>query len=168
MFSISKKIRFIFIRVASFIRAEFGKFVWAICLLICTCSCFYFLTKCMLDFLSNEVKTNIEVIKEKSLEFPAITICNLNPFNTNNPEINRELHQVLKDNYDYENVKKGNEPNNFMSIASRNLKNWITIQNDEVKKNYGIRLEEMLINCIYNTESCSNQNLSNFKWSYRY
>ena len=55
---------------------------WLGLFLIFTALTAYFVSKNFLDFFSYETVSKIDIIDEKPTEFPAVTICNSNPFTT--------------------------------------------------------------------------------------
>jgi len=59
------------------------KIMWFLFILLSTGFCFYMVTKSVMDYLNHDVVTKIRVFNEAPIEFPTITICNLNPFTTN-------------------------------------------------------------------------------------
>ena len=59
------------------------KVIWLLSLLVSASFCFYLEQNAFLEYLNYPVTTKIRYINEKSSQFPAIAICNTNPFLTN-------------------------------------------------------------------------------------
>ena len=58
------------------------KFVWLVCFLLFSVVTAFCVARNFHDYYSYEVVFKIEIVNEKPIEFPAITICNANPFTT--------------------------------------------------------------------------------------
>ena len=59
------------------------KLVWLLCLIGAFSSCLYSISSNINEYLGYDVTTSIKIITESKAEFPTITICNINPFTTN-------------------------------------------------------------------------------------
>ena len=57
--------------------------IWSIAFLGCFVYCFYLVVTCILNFYKYETTVSISYITETPTNFPAVTICNLNPFDEN-------------------------------------------------------------------------------------
>jgi len=56
---------------------------------VSSCFCTYFIQETIADYLNYDVITKIDIKYETKLKFPIISICNINPFNS----------EYLKENY---------------------------------------------------------------------
>ena len=61
----------------------FIRFVWVVCFLASSAVCFYMMTISILTYLDYETVTKAEKIVEQTVDFPTVSICNLNPYLTN-------------------------------------------------------------------------------------
>ncbi len=91
-------------------------------------------------------------------KFPAVSICNINPFTTNISEI---YIQNILNSYDNNTVDQN------MNIRLENHMKMLRIQgemsklNDSYKKSFAEPIEKFMISCTFNVKKC---NLSDFKW----
>jgi hypothetical protein len=58
------------------------KMVWLIFFLVSSSFCAYFIQESIADYLNYDVITKIDIKYETKLKFPIISICNINPFNS--------------------------------------------------------------------------------------
>jgi len=79
------------------------KLIWLAFLLIATGACIYMCTEAVLDYLDWEVLTKVRVYSEIPIEFPVITVCNLNPW-TGNLSVD-----LMRKIYEEKNNKSFNE-----------------------------------------------------------
>lgn len=63
-------------------KSSLLKFVWLVCFLLFSAATAFCVARNLHDYYSFEVVSKIEIVNEKPIEFPAITICNANPFTT--------------------------------------------------------------------------------------
>lgn len=63
-------------------RQIFGQIFWILFILLALALCFTVVAKNITDYLQFEVTTKIRIIDKTEIEFPAISLCNLNPFIT--------------------------------------------------------------------------------------
>ena len=71
--------------IPNILRAKYRivKALWAFFFLVSSSICCFLVYKSVIEYLSYEVVTKIRYIKETTVDFPTITICNKNPFVTN-------------------------------------------------------------------------------------
>ena len=80
------------------------KFVWLICLILSAVLCFIFIWEQITNYLRYDVTTKIRVKSEFIANFPAVTICNINPFTS---EKAANLFELCKNqNLTYSFIKK--------------------------------------------------------------
>jgi hypothetical protein len=133
------------------------KIMWLIFLFISTCLCGYMVMKSILDYLSFDVITKIRVQNEVPMEFPTITICNLNPFYKN--QTLTYMQQVLGYNFsDFGELNETdfNKGNYFLS----NFLNEPSFS-DQKRKEVGPSIDLMLISCLFMSNTCSKDD---FEW----
>lgn len=120
-----------------------------------------------------EVRINYQIINESPVEFPAISICNLNPFDLKfnqqtadyirNILIKNNLSSIVsleQDQLAYNTVK---EISNILKASVVSNKS----STDEQIRSLGFDLDLMLISCSYNGIKCTASNFSMFH-SYQY
>jgi hypothetical protein len=64
----------------------FVEIIWLIILLGSTGATFYLIVKSIMDFLKYEVTSQISLVNEIPIQFPTVTFCDNNPFNTLNAQ----------------------------------------------------------------------------------
>jgi hypothetical protein len=114
------------------------KIMWLFFLLLSTGVCFYMVTKSVTDYLNHEVVTKIRVFNEQMMEFPTITICNLNPFTK---KASLEYINTLFDRVNNQIDDNEDLYTSFLMIA----KNMSTF-NDTIKE-FTPSLNEMIFSC---------------------
>lgn len=141
------------------------KIFWFICFNVSALICFFMISKTIVDYLQYETVSRTETIYEIPSEFPTVSICNLNPFQTNNSiEFVNDI--LVRNNLDnmsslflgplsYSTIKKFR----YFTISNAANPN-IT---DATRKALGMQLEDMLLSCTFNLEPC---NSSEFQWYY--
>ncbi len=82
-------------------RNLFILIMWSICTIISACVGSYYVLKSITDFLKYDTVTKFEVINEKEVPFPAISICALPSFNTTINKIITKIYfdDVLQSNF---------------------------------------------------------------------
>ena len=136
----------------------------------------------IMQYLQYATTIQIRVGTETPVQFPAVTICNLNPFYIN--DVNETIYVqnvLINNNMAYAvNASSGN---NLMSSSSSNdttdvldnilevLQRSITTNlslTDADRKKFGFQLDNyMLLSCKFNGIDCNEKNFSWF-WSYDY
>ena len=128
----------------------------------------------MIAFYEYDVTISVDFVEESpSSTFPAITICNLNAFDTSNSTINNEINKIITDF----NINTNIMPNSSQPITQiKNLLKQLKIiakqRNNDNKRNpatnnndIGFDINKMLISCEFNGEVCTS---SNFIKSYSF
>ena len=136
------------------------KIYWLIAFLVCTTLCLTFSIYAFIEYYKFEVTVSTTNEYEVPINFPAITICNLNPFSYN------RASQFISTGLGYVNL------NYLMNLTSLNgNQTAISLSNDAVTalriyanspfispdalKSLGFHIEDMLISCSFLGVSCS-------------
>lgn len=138
------------------------KIFWLISTLISAGVCGWLVGRSILDFMDYETVTQSRVIFETPTYFPAVSICSLNAFtteegfryveefskNANSPEGDFYLSRYFQ--YDIEFLR--------YSFGA-----FLTMDNftDYDRKAMGYDLTQMLLSCYFNNDAC---NREDFKW----
>jgi hypothetical protein len=135
------------------------KILWLLFSLGSTGFLAYLVSKSIMDYLTHEVVTKIRVYNEVPLEFPTVTICNINPFTKTAADnlFDEILSQNGHSNTDDENILK-EYFEDFLVKAMNPSKT------DDYRKSLGPTLDEMLVDCDFSDISCTEN--SNFEWFY--
>ncbi|RNA16101.1 amiloride-sensitive sodium channel subunit gamma [Brachionus plicatilis] len=130
------------------------------------------------QYFSYEYVTNIEIYDTYLDDFPAVSICNLNPFDTNDPEVLHYLNQTLIRNnfsaliepteqspaiYQVQQAMKLLKANFINKIKGKNRSH----SNDTPKFVY--TYDKMVISCFFNGEKCDTKDFDvnkNFNYAY--
>ena len=123
----------------------------------------YCIKESAINYLSYEVFTKIEVIGEVLPIFPAVTICNSNPFVTefsneflkNISKINNRTNRNIDENT-WKNLI--DEKRLILSYAYKK-----TLTN-KIKKKFGYKINEAILRCTFESTECSLDN--DFDWVY--
>ena len=138
---------------------RFLKILWVIFFILSSSYCSYLISLSIQDYLKYPVTTTIQIINEPSVVFPTISICNLNPFITNNPNISAKYASILEE----ANIKFDQSPDLYQSATSRMLKNYTRFLPKDMKKMAAKQLTDMLFFCKFNCIPC---NVGDFDWYY--
>lgn len=138
------------------------KILWIIFLLIAISACSYMIAKTISEYLQYEVIAYSEVITELSSEFPAITLCAINPLTTKIAE--QYVKELLdKDNFIDIDLDARHYIDKLSVYAYQANLNAFSFENAEFQKSLGLNLTEVFLNCHYNDIEC---NLDEFEWEY--
>ena len=135
------------------------KIMWLIFFLLSGGYCSYLIAQSIQNYFAYPVTTTVQIINEPSVVFPTISICNLNPFITNNSTISAIYSAVLN----AANIKFDQSPDLYQSTTSRMLKNYTRFLPNDEKKMMSKQLIDMLVFCKFNRDSC---HPDNFEWYY--
>lgn len=149
------------------------KVMWILILIVSSALCGFLVTKTILQYLSYEVYNKFNVAFETPTEFPTISLCNVNPFVTE--EAFDFLDNLLKKNnisylpdiFMIQETSTNDEYDlygpfwNYMSN-----KYWLSLRAknpdvpDEKKKSFGHPIKEFIILCFFQTKQCKKELLS--------
>ena len=108
--------------------------------------------------------TSIKVFSETSSVFPAVSICNLNPFVTT--EAIEYVKNVLKLQHfkkDSDDFAKSNNLRVYSMVTMQLIQAKAFALNDTAKKSFANLLNAFILSCTFNLESCK---WSDFEWYY--
>ena len=144
------------------------RIIWLLCLIGSIGMCSYMVYRTVALYLKWEAVIRVDQRDSIELTFPAITICNLNPFVT--PEATAYIRDYYNNKY---NVSIKNYSDFLMLVDSKRINyetDWIFYQtfdpafNQSLKKSFGYEPTRLITNCLMNrVQKC---NSSHFKWSY--
>ena len=141
-----------------------GKIIWIIILIAFSAGTVWIVLLCVLNFFEFEAVTKFEVINERPIEFPAVTICDSNPFTT---EVAQEIFEYfLNETFGYEEFKNltywsANEAIKLLTdVTKLFVASYSDIDSNEFKQSLGLNLNldnhfSILQKCYFNAKRCT-------------
>ncbi|RMZ96488.1 acid-sensing ion channel 1 isoform X2 [Brachionus plicatilis] len=148
------------------------KIMWTIFFLSSNAFCFFIISRILINFFKYDIVTTIKVVEKDSMPFPAVTVCNANPFVTEESlnYVSSFLQINNLTNFTHLNLDSSQNQN-----LSRLLYNFILVRywavlfskanTKDLKEKLFVPFEKMFINCLYNLQSC---NENDWQWYYDY
>ena len=136
----------------------FLKIFWIIIFILSSSYAINFILDSVNAYLSYESVTKIEVTKDLPSQFPAVSICNINPFTTKfAKEYTRNISIGFTDKNDSLIINRLYKKTFLQSnIMSSQL-------NDEQRRSFSLKINESLIDCVFSFTPCSR---NEFSWFY--
>ena len=141
------------------------KFLWLLVFLVFSGITSYLCVQSILVYLQWGIVSTIEIIRESPTEFPAVTICNANPFTTKTAQKLISNITILSFGKDIDQFTTDQVLQNFTDVYEM-TKMLVS------SKNYGEMSKQLLslpldiIKCSFNNKPCSTN--SDFTWYYHY
>jgi hypothetical protein len=141
------------------------KIIWIICFISSFGYCISTIYNIIDNFLQFDVLINQQVVSESPIEFPAITVCNLNPFDRRNAK-NYITNTLAKNNLSYvtDTTKIDINPKLVNSLIKSTIIGDTSLNSTQVRY-FGFDINYMLLTCYFNDVPC---NSSDFTWRYDY
>jgi hypothetical protein len=154
--------------------------IWTVFVLCSLSYCFYTIVLTFIAYFNYSVVLKISKVQDLPAIFPAVTICNLNPFNElyAAEKLNETLQNIdngpcflLQDSNDFANCLNSSDPNSaftkFVDQLKRAIANDITLTDDDYYDlGYWLNFD-MLISCEYNKIPCNENNFTRY-WDNQY
>lgn len=149
------------------------RFIWLFAFLWSTAISSYLIVQAFLDYFNYDTLIKIDIFNGTETDFPAVTVCNLNPFLKD--KTMKIVNDLLVQNNITDVVKSAildqnaglflNQHTTFSKfLVQANLLNGNTTK--EFLESLGVSLDEMIISCTYNaSEKCSRDD---FDWFYTF
>ena len=141
--------------------------MWVLITLVSAGFSCYYIAQGISDFLGYDVTTKIRFINEQPAMFPSVTLCNVNPFTT------QESLSFLNDALTNGGmVLNGTDPLSTENLIYQTLdfSSYLAVSNamspyfsDVDKQKLGFTLEQFVLDCSFNKLPC---NLTDFAWFY--
>ncbi|KAF8793297.1 Acid-sensing ion channel 4-A like protein [Argiope bruennichi] len=164
-------------------ETKLWKVFWLLVLLLSLCGCAYNVKNFLIVFFKYPVLIDVSVENRDSMEFPAVTICNLNrmseiykscvlndipwpcirPFDDDVPEEKGSV-LILSERRLYTSVSNATTRSeiNYKS-KSKELLNHYTNLDHKSRYCYGYRLHQLVKNCTFNSTFCHSSDFSIFQ-----
>jgi hypothetical protein len=138
-----------------------------ICVIASSGICSYLIIELIMGYLSYGVSTTSRTLYETPATFPKVTICNMNPFRTQYAvEFLKKINQQFTNAIDiFNEVEMSKLDFETKSNLLLNI-HWLGIYqmnglNETEKRKLSHPLEDILISCYFNTQSCD---VNDFTW----
>lgn len=126
-------------------RARFKliKIIWVLCMIASLAGCSRMIIDLVLRYFKYSVNVSLKIKSASSQNFPAVTFCNLNPFDLS--KSGSILDQILMEN----NLKNYSDPQLVRTLVKSKIAgNFIH------KNSIGFCLKDMLLSCYFNDQEC--------------
>ena len=136
----------------------FLKIIWIFFFILSSSFAIYLILDAVKTFMDFESVTKIEVTTDLPSEFPAVSICNINPYITE-----------FAKNYTKNISSRIIDLTNLLIVSKFKKKTFLQSNimssqlNDEQRQKFSLKLNESLIDCVFSYNSC---NSNNFSWFY--
>ena len=120
------------------------KFVWFLFFLASVSSCGWFMYKTIVEYLNYETVSKTEIKYQPMLKFPIVSVCNLNMFNTD--EENKFVYSLYQNEYP-----------DLTSVVN-SISKYIVLTQHEKQNLSRSTLNETILSCVFNLNSCKNDN----------
>lgn len=125
------------------------KLIWIFAFVGSFSYCIFSLITIIINYFNFNVLVRMQIFQSHNTEFPAVTFCNINPFDYTINENFKNVSLLLNESFIYDD--------NFNSqICDNDMAEVLNFQLPNLK---GFSLEKLLISCQYDREPC---NLNNF------
>ncbi|RNA25614.1 amiloride-sensitive sodium channel subunit gamma-like [Brachionus plicatilis] len=148
-------------------KRPFNKYFWLILFVIFSSLAIWFVEKNIIQYLKFDVHTELKVVRKNKLEFPTVTVCNLELCGFENYDFSTYLKKHkqneetrLNRNNDNEierNLREKNIKTNLFWAREVFLRKYDPFSLENVLKETSGLLERMLINCSFNQDKCSHE-----------
>jgi hypothetical protein len=132
------------------------KLVWAVCFLISSAACAYFITITLTEYLQFDVVSKSTIKYVSKIDFPIISICDSGAFSTQYATEFMIENNIFDPNFsDIDFTKTSNHI--FRDFFTKRYKTltFSKIQNESIQKNMGRKLDFILITCFFNYFECN-------------
>lgn len=133
--------------------------LWVICFLASSIVCSYLTALDIMTYLEYETVSKTNKIRLFSTEFPAVTICNTNPFMTDESLefVNKLLiksKQLDTNKTSLESLSRLTSVNIFYNRYYVGTNALDPALNDTLRKSLGLDIEQMIFSCAYDFKNC--------------
>lgn len=144
-----------------------NRLFWIVCFLASAAVCSWMISETMIGYFNYETVTKTQRVHLVSTEFPAVSICSLNAYMTN------ESYEFVKSVLIANRFLNPMAPEfNFRFMFDSMLKTlrfvvgmnaFMPNLTDRFRKSFGHSLDDMLLSCTYNMNDCT---ANDFEWYY--
>ena len=136
---------------------------------VALCYLIYLLVNIFTAYLSYSVVVTISIKRDHQIDFPTVTFCNLNPFNTQSPHFYlRNLEADLKELMSNNKTKLLTTLYNIGNTFYKSSPYWPDYNKTEAEiKLLGFNINDMLISCLFNNIPCNSDDFVEV-WTYEH
>lgn len=132
-------------------RLKFIRIIWILCIIASLAGCSRMIIDLILRYFKYNVNISLKIKSASSQNFPAVTFCNLNPFDLS--KSGSILNQILMEN----NLEDYSDPQLVRTLVKSKIAgNFIQ------KNSMGFCLKDMLISCYFNNAECTDSDFVPF------
>ena len=145
-----------------------GKYIWALIFLAFSCLTCYILVNNILQFYQYNVSTSIRIINESPTPFPAVAICDVNPFTSQYAQFLVQQKTLDAFGLDIVNLSGTEYELVVVNKVAKIVKSFAANSGfgDENRKRLGADLINSVRPCFFNDILCDSVN--DFRWFYHF
>ncbi|XP_067930523.1 FMRFamide-activated amiloride-sensitive sodium channel-like [Watersipora subatra] len=132
-------------------KGSIKKSIWTLLSLASLTSLILHLIYLITGYISFDVLTNVAVVESRSMDFPAVTVCNSNGLKSSN--IPAQLLEIITSRM--EGLLNGTQTTRSNTATYKRLSEEIALLNEAEKELLGYSQADMFIYCTYNSENCA-------------
>lgn len=147
-----------------------SRLFWTVCLIVSTGACAFLVLKAINSYLEYDAYDKMRVVYESQIEFPTVSICNINQFATNDSSL--YIQKIRENNYVTDFVGSTSF-GQYSSQLSRAVANYVNVRflgilnsastNETTRKSFGATKNQTILSCSYQLTECTE---ANFTWFY--
>lgn len=148
------------------------RIIWIVSFFLSAGTCGFLVVRTIEGYLQYDVYSKYDVMHETAALFPTVTICNQNPFATD--EAFGYVERIMKENnITFESIENMNDSKGYKSLGLKlkqdiaNVRFLALLNTDSsngsetLKRSLGLTKQEFVISCEYETNECSDDD---FEW----
>ncbi|XP_013418967.1 acid-sensing ion channel 4 [Lingula anatina] len=140
-------------------HSSYRKVFWLLSAIMCLVGLIFQLEKIAVQFLTNPYAVSTYMEYAVELQYPAVTLCNLNPVRTSvlrqEAKTGGRLGNLLAQLYG--KCENATEPKEI--LANELMWSWLQFD-DSAKARLGHRIEDMLLGCTLHGQTCAPENFT--------
>ncbi|RNA25225.1 acid-sensing ion channel 1-like isoform X1 [Brachionus plicatilis] len=129
-------------------KNKFLRYFWTVAFLVFFSYCMYSVVLIIFTYLQFNVIVRMQIVQTYNAEFPAVTFCNINPYDFTIGENLKNVTKLLNESFLY--------AENFNSKRCDTQMN--NVLNVELPNLHGFSLDKLLISCQYDGKPCDPNN----------
>ena len=141
----------------------FTQFVYIFVFLASASYCVFSIGLTIKKYYQYETITSLKIVNEMPTDFPAITFCNLKRLNKTSAKKFIEKSLFHEDNSSVIDFNENNLFGYYYDILDNLMLNLAEInESEQVRRSFGFKLGDMVLNCRFNLIECEKQDFQYF------